>query len=105
MGTEQHEDEESLLRQIEPWLKKTGYSLDRYRKLPFPQKVLLRDLVYAKPRSPSYRQLSDLYDRLRVSENRTDSNAQAGYVPTSEELQKIFSPLSPGEALPYEDKF
>jgi len=100
------EDMKALERQIRPWLEKMGIPQQNYRNLPPSYQDLLHDLICTQTHRPSPRERRDLYRKLCLPESVAgrDSADPVDFM-TDEELQKFFSPLTPGERLPYLSKF
>jgi len=94
-----HEDLEALERWIRPWLDKRRIPLQDYRNLSSSDKDLLHKLVCQPTRPPSDWQLKDLYQKLVLGERRTRGKGGIAPVPTHEELEEFFMPLTPSERL------
>ncbi len=88
--------------QVRLWLKKNGIPEENYRRLSLFNKGLLCNLVCKPTYVASERQHRDLYQNLIQPEGREGAAISSM---TGEELQKFFSPLSPGEKLNYLRKF
>ena len=95
----EHEDVEVIEREVRLWFKKRSIPLRAYMNLPLSDKVLLCGQVCGLTHADSW-QLRDLYGKLLFFQMREGKEySTAVNLITDEELEKFFSPLSPGERL------
>jgi len=101
-----HKDDETLEREVSPWLEKKGIPYQRYRNLPAHNKVVLRNLICIPPHPTTYSQRKDLYKKLCLPDivAGKDSIDPVDFMP-DEKLRKFFTPLAPSETLSYLEKF
>lgn len=93
-----HKDDETLEREVSPWLEKKGIPYQRYRNLPTHDKVVLRNLVCIPTRPTTYSERQDLYKALCLPDGGRYIHPD-DLVPPDEELREFFSPLSSSETL------
>ena len=106
MRMSEHEDVEALEREACLWLSKREIPLRKYKNLPLSDKVLLCGQVCGRTHADVW-QLRDLYKKLLLFQKRETERYPSAVnpitdedLPPDEELQKFFSPLTPGERLP-----
>ena len=88
-------DDETLKREVGLWLKKNKISFRRYRNLSAYLKGVLRNLVCIPTRPTTAKERLNLW--MELCSPARDIN---GFVPSDEELRKIFTPVAPREKLP-----
>ena len=98
------EDDKTKVSEVGLWLMKKGTPYQRYDNLSAYLKGVLRNLVCIPTRTTSPTQRKDLWKELCLPNIGRDLNPD-DFVSPDEELQKLFSPLSAGERLPYLHKF
>ena len=107
MRMSEHEGTENCEQEVRLWLEKKGIPYERYMNLSAFNKIVLRNQVCKPTRPTTHAQRRELYKKLflpdRIIAGRKSIDP-LDFVP-DEELKKVFSPLTPGEKLPYLYKF
>ena len=94
-------DDKAIEEKVYPWLEKRGIPLNNFRKLKPYYKLLLYNLVSGSTELTTDLDYGNLYQKLcspGIIAGRGSINPD-NFI-THDELEKFFSPLTPGEKLP-----
>ena len=100
-----YEEVDKFEQEVRRWLEKREISIHNYETLPIQDKIVLRNLVCNPTQPTTDRQRRELYRKLCLSSIAGRESIDPTDFMPEKELNKFFSPLSPGEKLNYFEKF